>query len=238
MTAMSDQAISHSGFPTIDEIKYNRMANKKLDCVVYARSIPVIFLRNPKRLNLRSFQTAAGSAMIFFLAGSEEKALKISNLFADFDCYYSSFLAAGLSVLNGDSPKLKRYNISSTRSCTGYRIPTGIEPHEGIEYALMQKGLKCVAMFEYCIPIEFITNPLQLDIKYLDFNNGQGRIYYKSGHEISAKELSNELSKSISPFDEDHIRRVGRLLGYQNADIEQYIEYCRDLHNFYGYSSR
>lgn len=82
---MSDQAMSHSGFPTIDEIKYISMANKKLDCVVYARSIPVIFLINPKRLNLRSVQTAAGSAMIFFRAGAEEKSLKISNLFADFD---------------------------------------------------------------------------------------------------------------------------------------------------------
>lgn len=231
---MNDRIIVSSEFPTIQEIKYMSLVEKKIDCVVYTGVIPVIFLINPKRINLRTMQIAAGYGMIFFRAGAEEKAKKISNIFAEFDCYYSNFLAAGLSSLNEKSSRQRVCNTRTLQKCTGYYIPTGIDPHEGIEYALMQKKLKNVALFEDVIPIEFIINPLGLEIKHLDYKEGLGRIYYLPGFEMSAVELKKELSKTTDTFDEHHIRLVGRLLGYQHTDIEQFLALLRERDDFYA----
>ncbi len=231
---MSQTCVIDSEYPSVEEIKYFYLADKKCDFAVYMNHIPLIFLRNPRKVNLCSVQIASGMGMIFFRAGVEDKARKIGNLFSELDFYYSNFLTSGSRVVNRNSPESSVEDAQDTKSCTELFIPTGIDPHDGIEYVLMSKGLKHVALFEYSLPIEFLTNPLKIDLHHKDYKNGRGRIYYKPGHEFSANELRKELNNSTNPYDEEHIRRVGRLLGYPNPDIEQFIGFCRDLREFYA----
>lgn len=227
---MSQTCVIDSEYPTIEEIKYFHLADKKSDCAVYIKDIPLIFIRNPRKINLGHIQFASGLGIIFFRVGAEDKARKIGNLFSELDGNYSDFLNPG-----SNSPERSPEDAPPTKSCTELLIPTGIEPHDGIEYVLMSKGLKHVALFEYSLPIEFLTNPLKMDLHHKDYKKGRGRIYYTPGHEFSANELRKELnSSSTNPYDEDRIRRVGRILGYPNPDIEQFIEFCRNVQDFYA----
>ncbi|MGJ0194560.1 hypothetical protein ACR6A7_19770 [Pantoea sp. RRHST58] len=231
---MNNHAISSSDFPTIDEIKYVSLVERKISCVVYTGMIPLIFLVNPKRIDLRAIPIASGYGMIFFRPGAEGEVQKISNIFDDFDRNYANFQAAGWHGVDEKSSSDKSNDTSTLQKCAGFSVPTGIDPHEGIEYALMQKKLKNVALFEHFIPVEFITDPLGLEMKYIDYKEGMGRIYYLPGFEISALELKKELSKAIAPYDEHHIRLVGRLLGYQHTDIEQFLALLRKRDDFYA----
>lgn len=232
---MSIKTPAQREFPSIDEIKYFNIVAKKQFCAVFTGAIPLIFLRNPKRINLRSLQVGAGCGMVFFRAGAEDEAKKISNIFADFDCYYSRFLASGETDMRSVKSGLRRScTFSPSQACTVYTIPTGIEPHDGIEYALMQKALKNVALFESHVPIEFVVNPLRLELKYLEYREGSGRIYFRQGHEVSAIELKKLLTQPANPFDEKLNRRIGQLLGYQHADIEQFLNYLRDRNDYFA----
>lgn len=231
---MNNHVTGNSDFPTLEEIKYASLAERKINCVVYTGAIPLIFLVNPKGIDLRAIQIASGYGMIFFRPGAEEEAQKISNIFDDFDRNYAHFLAAGWRGVEEKSSREKAGDTNSPKKCAGYSVPTGIDPHEGIEYALMQKKLKSVAHFEYFVPVEFITNPLGLEMKHVDYKEGMGRIYYLPGFEISATELKYELSKDADPFNEHRIRLVGRLLGYQHTDIEQFLAFVRARENFYS----
>lgn len=231
---MSMKPPAQPEFPGVDEMKYLNIVAKKQFCAVFTGAIPLIFLRNPKGINLRSLQVGAGCGMVFFRAGAEDEARKLSNLFADFDCYYSRFVASSntdmKSLKSGQKRPCSPYPY---QACTVYTIPTGIEPHDGIEYALMQKALKNVALFDHFIPIEFVINPLRLEMKYLEYKEGSGRIYFRPGHEVSANELKKLLTQPANPLDEKLNRRIGQLLGYQHADIEQFLSYMRDLSDFY-----
>lgn len=231
---MNNHVIGSSDFPSIEELKYTNLAERKINCVVYTGAIPLIFLVNPKGIALRAIPIASGYGMIFFRPDAGEEAQKISNIFDDFDRNYAKFLAAGWHGVDEKSSSENAGDTISPKKCAGYSVPTGIDPHEGIEYALMQKRLKSVAHFEYFVPVEFITNPLGLEMKYVDYKAGLGRIYYLPGFEISATELKNELSKDADPFSEHRIRLVGRLLGYQHTDIDQFLAFVRARENFYS----
>lgn len=231
---MTQKIVTEPEFPGVDEIKYLNIAMKKSDCAVFTHYVPFIFVNNPKKINLRSLQVASGMGMIYFRTGAEDKARKIGNLFTWLDFHYTNFLEAGLVKKNEPAAHRSSNVKPSGSTCTELFIPTGIEPHDGIEYILMQKGLKHVALFEHSLPIEFLTNPLQIDMDYIEFKNGSGRIYYTAGHEVSARELKKEMGKSEDFFKPDHIRRVGRILGYQHTDIELFIEYCNEHFKFYA----
>jgi hypothetical protein len=230
---MTKKAYKNPEFPTINEIKYLNIAKKKNDCAVFTDYIPLVFIRNPHKVKLGSIQFASGLGMIYFRLGAEDKARKIGNLFSDLDFHYANFMGAIAPPQRKFSAELHE-SMKSSLKCTEYFIPSGLKPHDGIEYVLMNKGFKHVAMFEYSLPIEFLTNPLRIEMKYIDFNNGNGRIYYTPGHEFSANELRKEIVRTDNIYDEIHIRRVGSFLGYQRNDIEQYIEYCSESRDFYA----
>ena len=213
-------------FRSIDEARYMSLAEKKCDCAVFTSHIPDIFVRNPKRIHLRSVDIASTSGIIFYRPEAEEKARKISNIFSDFDYKFSGLLSSRLKAAGKQLPGLSASDKTSLQACSVMALPGGICPHDGIEYALMQKKLKHIAWFEGLIPVEFITNPLKVDFDYLDLKQNAGRIYYLPGFEITARELRKILIKRCKGFDENSVRLIGRLLGYQPADIETFIYYC------------
>ncbi|MFJ5159690.1 hypothetical protein ACIP6T_11005 [Pantoea sp. NPDC088449] len=231
---MIQKILDGTNFPSIDEMRYVHIAEKKQDFAVYTGMIPVVFLNNPRKINLHSLQISSGYGMVFFRSGAEQKVKSICNIFSGFDCYYSTHFSQKLGQTD-DWPLAEGDSIKpAAKSCNQYILPTGLEPHEGIEYPLMHKALKHVAIFEYFIPVEFITNPLCLDLKFIEYKGGSGRIYYRPGHDITAKELKKEVSNNINPYDEEHVRRIGRLLGYQPSDIAHLIDYIRDREKFYA----
>lgn len=230
---MTEHSLTDSDFPTIDEVKYYKIALKKCDCAIFTKYIPLIFIRNPKKIKLGTLQFASGMGLIFFRLGAEDKARKLKNLYSEMELDYINFMTAGSGALSEPNDARLKEKVSKSM-CKDLFIPTGIEPHDGCEYVLMHKGLKHLALFEYSLPIEFINNPLKIELNRLDYKNGQGVIYYLHGYEFSAKELRKELNRTTNHYDEDHIRRVGRFLGYHISDIEQFVEYCRDRRKFYA----
>ncbi|WP_445114591.1 hemin receptor [Acinetobacter sp. WZC-1] len=110
-----------------------------------------------------------------------------------------------------------------------------IGPHEGIELKLMLDGKKNLALFysDYEIPNEFhkyienkelFLNKFQFQTKFknlfIDFF-----IISKIGNDENIFKLSNLIKRSIeeSEFNPEIERSIGRLLGYQEVDIEHFI---------------
>lgn len=220
-------------YPTLSEMKYFNIALKKIDCAVFLGDIPLVFITNPKKVQMGSLQFASGMGMVFFRLGAEKEAKKITNLYAELDNHYLTFTGEFVGHVNENKPPQMNQHAEAIRTEKDYAIPSGIEPHDGIEYALMHKGLKKIALFEYSLPIEFLTNPLKIELDYMDYKHGQGRIYFKPESKFFANELRKELNRNKNPFNEDHIHRVGRFLGYKTSDIEDFIDYCQSLVNFY-----
>lgn len=110
-----------------------------------------------------------------------------------------------------------------------------IGPHEGIELELMLDGKKNLALFysDYEIPHEFhkyiknktfYLNNFKFETRFknlfIDFS-----IISKTSNDENIIKLANLIKRSIeeSEFNPDIERGIGRLLGYQEVDIEYFI---------------
>ena len=110
-------------------------------------------------------------------------------------------------------------------------LPKEIGPHEGIEFDLMQDGLKNVAMFTDYIPSEadeiiqrnnFHVIKLKRDFDGREFFT---TIIYRDGFSDLAKELSDIIKSEPSSFDPVIERRIGELLSYSDTEIDVYITF-------------
>ena len=110
-------------------------------------------------------------------------------------------------------------------------LPKEIGPHEGIEFDLMQDGLKNVAMFTDYIPSEadeiiqrnnFHVIKLKRDFDGREFFT---TIIYRDGFSDLAKELSDIIKSEPSSFDPVIERRIGELLSYSDTEIDVYIAF-------------
>lgn len=110
-------------------------------------------------------------------------------------------------------------------------LPKEIGPHEGIEFDLMQDGLKNVAMFTDYIPSEadeiiqrnnFHVIKLKRDFEGREFFT---TIIYRDGFEALAEELSDIIKSEPSSFDPVIERRIGELLSYSDIEIDVYISF-------------
>ena len=110
-------------------------------------------------------------------------------------------------------------------------LPKEIGPHEGIEFDLMQDGLKNVAMFTDYIPSEadeiiqrnnFHVIKLKRDFDGREFFT---TIIYRDGFSDLAKELSDIIKSEPSIFDPVIERRIGELLSYSDTEIDAYIAF-------------
>ena len=110
-------------------------------------------------------------------------------------------------------------------------LPKEIGPHEGIEFDLMQDGLKNVAMFTDYIPSEadeiiqrnnFHVIKLKRDFDGREFFT---TIIYRDGFSDLAKELCDIIKSEPSSFDPVIERRIGELLSYSDTEIDVYIAF-------------
>jgi hypothetical protein len=108
-------------------------------------------------------------------------------------------------------------------------LPKEIGPHEGIEFDLMQDGLKNVAMFTDYIPSDademvqrnnFHVIKLPRDFDGREFFT---TIIYRDGYSDLATELSDIIKSEPSNFDPVRERRIGELLSYSDVEIDVYI---------------
>lgn len=106
-------------------------------------------------------------------------------------------------------------------------LPPGIGPHEGREYELMVAGQKRVAFFSDIVPIEFVTNPSRLKLERIDHPELFGIIFYLKGFDDEASDLARLMLAALEARGEEAEleRKIGRLLGYAEADIEAYVEH-------------
>ncbi|MCH9853822.1 MAG: hypothetical protein K0U45_10025 [Alphaproteobacteria bacterium] len=128
-------------------------------------------------------------------------------------------------------------------------IPQAVNPHQGIEWQLMQKGDKNVALFALhreTLPDEFTKaetfpsltleciahqkpNKRRRGAKQLIFN-----IFFNPNHEQDAQILYHLLEScyqqtgKITPQIE---RRIGQILGYKDKDIETYLHWVQQFQN-------
>lgn len=103
-------------------------------------------------------------------------------------------------------------------------MPDGIGPHEDAEYQLMIDGKKHLAMFSDLIPDEFIDDPAELHIGVVQSDDGTCTVYYMPGHEEAAERL---LALNLSSYGKGFVpeieREIGRLLGYEDWQIDAFL---------------
>ena len=108
-------------------------------------------------------------------------------------------------------------------------------PHEGKELALMLNHKKNVALFnnDLGIPAEFFpyikqgifvvleqANEIYVstdDFALINF------IVYRKGYEVQAEKLKHLLAEGATEFIPEIEREIGRILGYNEQDIEFYL---------------
>ncbi|MCQ9124614.1 hemocin immunity protein [Rodentibacter caecimuris] len=106
-------------------------------------------------------------------------------------------------------------------------------PHEGRELELMLNHQKEIALFytDSEVPEHFFPyledKTFQLQTINLKTSLGDFSYYliYRPEHIEKAEELSSVLLKSYDKFDPDLERKIGKLLGYSDDDIEFYINH-------------
>ena len=103
-----------------------------------------------------------------------------------------------------------------------------IGPHEGKELTLMREGSKNLAFF--CgmpsdIPVSFhplITNALEQDIFYY-CHLKYFHVFYVRGKKKEALRLAELVSQVGSDMNAEIETEIGRLLGYNEEDIADYL---------------
>lgn len=107
-------------------------------------------------------------------------------------------------------------------------LPDGIAPHEDAEYQLMAAGKKHLAMFSDLIPEEFIDDPEGLKIGVVRSDDGECTVYYMPGHREAAERL---LALNLSSYGKGFVpeieREIGRLLGYEEWQIDAFLKHVR-----------
>lgn len=103
-------------------------------------------------------------------------------------------------------------------------LPEGVGPHVDREYQLMFEGKKTLAMFSDIIPDEFIDNPANLDLDVMNSEQDMCTIFYLKGHNADAERLmALNLSTRGRGFNPEVEREIGRLLGYEEWEINAYL---------------
>jgi hypothetical protein len=110
-------------------------------------------------------------------------------------------------------------------------LPPGIGPHEEMEFLLMKKGLKYVAMFPEYIPPgvdDFLDDEI-----FSSFSIQNRRIrysfetlfVYRRSHESEARELAQIMSTygKKQRFDPALERRIGQILCYSEKEITAWL---------------
>lgn len=106
------------------------------------------------------------------------------------------------------------------------QVPAGVGPHTGIEYTLMSEGKKNIAMFADLIPDEFIENPAGIDMDTISSTDGTCTIFYMCGHNADATRLMElNLSTRGRGYMPEVEREIGRLLGYQEWEINAFLNH-------------
>jgi hypothetical protein len=109
-------------------------------------------------------------------------------------------------------------------------LPPGFGPHEGREIALMRAGAKRLALFVEIWPDDLDAFLSEGIFGSLNFASPAKhgirvpvRIVHVPGHKVEAalpRELYEEAT--ITPFEAERERRIGRMLSYGDDDIEAY----------------
>lgn len=106
------------------------------------------------------------------------------------------------------------------------RLPDGVGPHDYVEYELMADGKKNLAMFSDLIPSAFVHNPCSLKLGMIRSPDSTCTVYYRHGHETDARRL---LDLNLSAYGKgcvpDIEREIGRLLGYEEWQIEAFLKH-------------
>lgn len=102
-------------------------------------------------------------------------------------------------------------------------------PHEGKELDLMRKNLKKVALFytDSYVPEEFspYLENKTFHLKELILDRITYYIIYKPEYQKEADELSMILLRNDQEVSLDNERKIGKILGYNDEDIEYYINH-------------
>jgi hypothetical protein len=110
-------------------------------------------------------------------------------------------------------------------------LPPEIGPHEGKEFALMNRGLKHVAMFPDFIP-DGLDDFLRDDTfsfffdRFTTIRHRSFRLFvYRKSHDSQARELAYILSTygKKQRFDPALERRIGQILGYSEKEITAWM---------------
>lgn len=109
-------------------------------------------------------------------------------------------------------------------------------PHEGIEFDLHANSRKDIIYFHWdCIYDEVFEMAKAVRAETLAFENGPEQqlsdIFYRPGFHNLATELLKIMqnpSKIRDPDFEDTEKRIGRILGYSEEDIETYLAEFRE----------
>lgn len=110
------------------------------------------------------------------------------------------------------------------------QMPAGVGPHTDIEYKLMCEGKKKLAMFSDLIPDEFIDNPAGIEMDVISNPEGTCTIFYMHGHNAEATRLMElNLSTRGRGFIPEVEREIGRLLGYQEWEINAFLTHVGAL---------
>lgn len=200
---------------------YQRMSRNDCQFIYFPYDIPLEFIKNPSEIRMQMISLSGLRGGIFYKPGALHEA-------------YQLYLA--LCLLNkegakrsGLSPSPELHSDDEHSTLLGAfkgKIPDqgGVDPHEGIEYLLMYTGQKSLACFYGAVPCEFHLNPLLIKMHQIETPCGDGIIYYVSGKEEKAAMLVEELNQLTSELDFVGHRRIGKLLGYKKADIDEYIK--------------
>ncbi len=129
-------------------------------------------------------------------------------------------------------------------------IPQAVNPHQGLEWQLMQKGEKHVALFALhneSLPAEFANQETfsSLTLETIAPQNPAKqrrrgskklifKIFFTADKTQDAKRLYQLLESCYQPdgkITPDIERRIGQLLGYKTDDIDGYLEWVEQFQN-------
>lgn len=111
-------------------------------------------------------------------------------------------------------------------------LPSGIGPHEGIEFDLLIAGRKNVALFFDYEPdgVSAFSDSEEYVVERHRAIHKNGLPYtvliiYRVGYEGDAHKLISYALDQSSKFDPDRERDIGRILSYADWEIEAFIEH-------------
>ncbi len=127
-------------------------------------------------------------------------------------------------------------------------IPQAVNPHQGLEWQLMQKGEKHIALFALhheTLPDEFAKNETfpSLTLECIAHQQKQRRrgakqlifkIFFNPAKQQDAQKLYQLLESCYQPDSKitpDIERKIGQLLGYKTEDIDAYLQWVQQFQN-------